>query len=244
MTFNIADHFKSIDVLDHGFVSLIDGMYTEPKLKIINAAKASYHKEVDEVDERGLKLIDYLQQHKHGSCFRHSYFTFRICAPLFVFRQITKHQVGVEWLEVKEGLGSIEIPTSWNETSYRYTEAEPNFYIPSKFRMQSTKNKQCSEEGKEDILIDENNILNADNFYFYTSKLAYDQYKTLIEAGVAREQARIILPQNIYSECVVTLSLQALHYLIDLRIANESQFETREYAKAIKELVKFTYIDE
>lgn len=81
MTFNITDHFKSINVLDHGFVSLIDGMHTEPNLKVVNSAKVSYNKEIFEIGDKEKKLINYLSENGHGSVFRHSYFTFRIKAP-------------------------------------------------------------------------------------------------------------------------------------------------------------------
>lgn len=113
--FDIREHFKKITVLDKGHVELMDGMVTDPMLKIVNAARVSFNKEAIDLTERDKKLIKFLIEHEHFSTVRHSYFSFRIKAPLSVFRQWWKYQIGSDWIE-NENIGSIQIPdTSWNE---------------------------------------------------------------------------------------------------------------------------------
>ena len=113
--FNIKDYFGTQKVLDKGHVELCDGMVCDPRLKIVNAARVSFHKEVKELSEKDIKLITFLHNHEHYSTFRHSYFSFRVKAPLIVFRQWWKHQIGCDWNE-NENVGSIQMPeTNWNE---------------------------------------------------------------------------------------------------------------------------------
>ncbi len=116
--FNIKDYFNTINVLDKGFVDLHDGMVLDPKIKIVNSARVSYNKVVNELSDKDMKLIQFLRDHGHYSTFRHSYFTFRVKAPLCVFRQAWKYQIGNTWTENDDltGVGNIEIPeTNWNE---------------------------------------------------------------------------------------------------------------------------------
>ena len=105
MEFNISDYFKKIEVLDHGSVELIDGMVSDPRIKIVNAARVSFNKEVQELSEKDAKLIEFLFKNEHFSTFRHSYFSFRIVAPLTVFRQWWKYQIGSEWIENEGNIG-------------------------------------------------------------------------------------------------------------------------------------------
>ena len=149
--FNIKDYFGTQKVLDKGHVELCDGMVCDPRLKIVNAARVSFHKEVKELSEKDIKLITFLHNHEHYSTFRHSYFSFRVKAPLIVFRQWWKHQIGCDWNE-NENIGSIQMPeTNWNEMSGRYVEFQPEFYIPNEIRIQSKDNKQGSS-GKLEVL--------------------------------------------------------------------------------------------
>lgn len=231
--FDIRDFFGTEKVLDRGHVELCDGMITDPRLKIVNAARVSYNKETAELADKDLKLIDFLFKHGHFSTFRHSYFTFRIKAPLLVFRQFWKHQIGCDWIE-NENVGSIELPsTSWNEVSYRYTEFQPEFYIPETIRIQSKSNKQGSE-GKLSAL---SNGEDPVSFFERCCAASYENYKLLVDSGAAKEQARALLPQNIYSECMLTVSLQAILYFLQQRLAPGAQFEIREYAKAMGKLI-------
>jgi len=234
--FDITQHFSKINVLDHGHVELIDGMVSDPLLKIVNAARVSFAKESNELSEKDERLIRFLYEHEHFSTFRHSYFTFRIKAPLFVFRQWWKYQIGSEWIEhenIGVDTGSIEIiDTSWNEASGRYIEFNPEFYIPEVVRMQSSDNKQGSYGSLEKI-----NGENPNKIFVESSKASYEAYKRLVEAGAAKEQARMLLPQNIYTECVWTCSLQTILFFLHQRTKEDAQWEIREYARATKELM-------
>lgn len=242
--FDIKEHFKKIDVLDKGHVELIDGMVTDPMLKIINSARVSFLKESKDLTDKDKKLIKFLVDHEHFSTLRHSYFSFRVKAPLSVFRQWWKYQIGAEWIE-NENVGSIEIPdTSWNEASGRYVEFEPEFYIPDVIRIQSKDNKQGSH-GELNILLKhsyEHPELEPNkepvDFFYDSCMRQYEDYKILVEAGAAKEQARMLLPQNIYSECIWTCSLQTIMFFLHQRLKEDAQWEIREYAKSIHELVK------
>lgn len=238
-TFNIKDYFKKLPVLDKGHVELIDGMALDPKLKIVNAARVSFHKESYELSDKDIKLINRLYKDEHFSTFRHSYFSFRIKAPLFVFRQWWKYQIGSEWIE-DSGVGSIEIPdTSWNEQSGRYTEFEPEFYIPKEIRKQSKNNKQGSEGILDKISIGIMQMFKTPVEFFEEScKNSYKSYKILIDNAASKEVARMLLPVNIYSECIWTCSLQTILYFLHQRLKPEAQEEIREYAIGVFLLIK------
>jgi thymidylate synthase ThyX len=420
--FDIKKLFKKEDVLDNGYIELIDGMVTHPMLKVINSARVSFKKETKELTERDSKLIKFLIDHEHFSTLRHSYFSFRVKAPISVFRQWWKYQIGSDWLE-NENVGSIEIPnTSWNEmcltgdtnvyseikqnnkrclTKYnleklnilwkngkkeevkslfvrsldedtntiilnkikdviergeqdvyeitlnsgkvlnctkshriftslgwktmdeslglieknnliafnknvkwatnderiiqpnsfprhrhrgaltlrpkfekvigvkylgkrqcfdlemegknknfvangiivhnsgRYVEFEPEFYIPEIIRIQSKDNKQGSHGKLEKLENGQDPVL----FFKQSCVSQYENYKTLVNAGAAKEQARMLLPQNLYSECIWTCSLQTILFFLHQRLKEDAQWEIREYAKAVQALVSPMLID-
>lgn len=224
---------QSVNVLDHGSVVLVDGMTIHPHLKIVNAARVSFGKSSETLDKDGYRLIKYLNDNKHYSPFRHSYFTFRIKAPLFVFKQLWKHQIGNEWIEKESIIGSIEIPdTSWNEESGRYAAFGMEFYVPEVIRKQDTANKQASNEPLEDI-----DGVSPRELYLTAMREIEYQVRYLLEHKAAREQVQRLLPQNVYSACYWTVSLQAVHYLLSLRLKNDTQWETQEYARAIRSLL-------
>lgn len=238
--FDIREHFKKITVLDKGHVELIDGMVIDPMLKAVNAARVSFNKESTELTDKDKKLIKFLIEHEHFSTIRHSYFSFRIKAPINVFRQFWKYQIGSNWIE-NENVGSIQIPdTSWNEESGRYVEFEPEFYIPESIRVQSKDNKQGSF-GKLETEIESG--LSPVEFFEQSCLRQYEDYKKLVEAGAAKEQARMLLPQNIYSECIWTCSLQTILFFLHQRLKEDAQWEIREYAKGILELTRPILID-
>ena len=211
-------------------VELVNAMMRDPLLTIVNAARVSFNKEVDSLSERDIELIHYLFEHEHFSTFRHSYFTFVVKAPLFVFRQWWKHQIGNAWQEL-DGSGEIEIPeTNWNEQSGRYTEFKPEFYIPSSLRSQSVTNRQAST----DVIVIDPIALEE---YKRSLEDSYDTYALLLSKGVCREQARMLLPQSIYSKCTWTVSLQGLMYWLKLRAEAHSQWEIQQYANSVIELM-------
>ena len=202
----------SIDVLDKGFVRLVGHMGSD--LNVINSARVSFGKKKDIFDNKDSKLLRYLWNHGHTSPFRHASLQFHIKAPIFVFRQWHKHQVGC----------------SWNEISGRYVEFTPEFYYPSKYRRQSKNNKQGSF-GEIDCSDEVSRIYDTCMVY------AYRDYVRLLELGVCKEQARLVLPVSLYSECYWTCSLQAVLHFLKLRLDSHAQLEIREYAKAVKSMV-------
>lgn len=234
MNFDVTKYFNYKPVLDLGYVELIDGMVTNPMLKVVNAARVSFLKESKELSDKDEKLIKYLIDHEHFSTLRHSYFTFRIKAPLAVYRQWWKYQIGSDWLE-SENVGSIEIPdTSWNEASFRYVDVEPQFYIPDSIRIQSKDNKQGSS-GKLEIL---NNGEDPILYFKSACQHQYERYRMMVDSGGAKEQARLLLPQNIYSECIWTCSLQTILYFLHQRLKEDAQYEIRQYAQAVKQIIE------
>lgn len=237
--FDMTSFFKKLEVLDHGYVELFDGMVNDPRLKIVNAARVSYKKSSTEYTDKDAKLAKFLYDHGHLSTYRHSYFSFRIKAPLFVFRQWWKYQVGSNWENEQELGDSIIInDTSWNEQSNRYVEIDPQFYIPSIVRAQSKINKQGSTmDNIEKIQIDGHDV-DTKQLLIDSTKILYKTYNALVKAGVAKEIARTILPQNVYSECVWTCSLQTLIHFFNQRLKEDAQFEIREFAKATYNLIE------
>lgn len=241
MTFDVREFFKKVDVLDKGYIELIDGMVTDPRLKIVNSARVSFHKESLELSEKDLKLIQFLYDHEHFSTFRHSYFSFRIKAPLFVFRQFWKYQIGSDWVE-SENVGTIDAPeTNWNEMSGRYVEFEPEFFVPKEIRIQSKDNKQGSH-GKLECdpvwsvaWLDGCSLVEA---YKRANMMQYYVYRDMVKTGAAKEQVRGMLPQSVYSECIWTCSLQALLYFLHQRLKSDAQAEIREYALAVLDIVR------
>jgi thymidylate synthase (FAD) len=205
-----------IPVLDRGFVKLVDHMGTD--LSVVNAARVSYGKRKDSLDEGDGKLIRYLAEHEHTSPFRHTAMTFHVKAPIFVFRQWMKHRIASEF----------------NEISGRYVEfAEDEFYLPAHFRQQARVNKQGSEG---EIAEDKREAVAA--AYLESCKGAVASYRKLLDAGVCREQARCVLPLALYSEVYWTVSLQAAAHFIRLRTDAHAQWEIQQYAHAVRTLVE------
>jgi thymidylate synthase (FAD) len=213
-----------IKVLDKGFIELIDHMGSD--LTVANAARVSFGKQKSEMSEDDKKLIHYLASNKHMSPFRHVQLQFRLKAPEFVMRQWYKHVVGINYNERC-------VDHAWNEISGRYAEYQKDgYYIPAKWRKQSADNKQATtNEG-----IDSDFLAHAN--YCSAMETAFASYYRLLELGVGREQARMVLPLSIYTEVIWTASLEAVANFIRLRDHEHAQWEIREYAKAIRELSK------
>jgi thymidylate synthase (FAD) len=213
---------QTVKVLDKGFVTLADCMHTNPRQKIVDAARTSFDGSNRGMDERDEKLLVYLREHGHLATFRHSYTTFIIRAPLFVFNQWHKYQVGCEW--------SVEIE-NWNELSGRYVEFKPEFYTPSEWRLQSKSNKQGSDGAAAESA-------SADLDIAYRGHLtrALSLYNEMLQDGVAKEMARMVLPPSIYSTAMWTCSTQSLGHFLRERLAGHAQWETRQYAQAIEVL--------
>lgn len=195
-------------------VELIDVMGTD--LTVVNAARVSFNKNKDILEEGDEKLIAYLAQHDHWTPFGHPQLQFRISAPVFVARQLVKHQVGLVW----------------NEVSRRYVNHTPTFDIPSKWRDRPRNRKQGS--GVDFIQLTDDETAEIQYIHNASSKM----YEHLIDKGVAPEQARAILPQDMVTEWYWTGSLAAFSRVCKLRLSEDSQDETRQVAQQIADLTK------
>jgi len=217
---------KTIAVLDHGFVTLVDSLGSD--LTVVNSARVSFGKRKTEMSDGDRKLINYLAAHKHWSPFRHVQLQFHCKVPEFVARQWYKHVVGIAYSD------SATVDHAWNEISLRYVDAgEFNFYVPETFRQQSADNKQASMDTPVD---DPGGFLREE--YVAHCKSAQALYNKLVAQGVAKEQARGILPLNICTEFYWTVSLQALVNFIHLRKHPGAQYEIRLYADALEQLTE------
>jgi thymidylate synthase (FAD) len=230
---------------DNGFVALVDRMQHDPGLKVVNAARISYSKQKSGMSEADRKLAGFLWQHGHTSPYRHSFFTFHWKAPLFVFRQAFKYQVGCAWREYEAGGESVALEVfetmfdtdkgcSWNEISGRYVEWTPEFYVPARMRSNPPHgNKQRSDElgddfdheGERQRMIDE-------------CERTFALYRERLERGVAKEIARMCLPQNLYSQAYWTVSLQGVLHFLQQRLQPDAQFEIRRYAEGMFDLLQ------
>ena len=228
-----------------GFVALVDSMRTDAALKVVNAARISYSKQKESMSAADRKLARFLWTHGHTSPYRHSFFTLHWKAPLFVFRQAFKYQVGSTWREYEANGESISLEAfdvlfdtdkgcSWNEISGRYVEWEPEFYVPARMRANPPHgNKQASDELGDDYDHGGERRRMAEE-----CRQAFDLYRQRLERGVAKEIARMCLPQNVYTQAYWTVSLQGLIHFLSQRLAQDAQYEIRRYAEAIFELLE------
>ena len=198
-------------------VELIDRMGNDTS--IVNAARVSFGKRVKEMSEGDTKLIRYLAKHNHWSPFGHASLQFRIKAPVFVARQLEKHQVGL----------------TWNEISRRYVDYEPEFYEVDKWRGKPINKKQGSSE-EEIEWIDRTTRTGA--LQSQVENVALANYNRMLDAGVAPEQARMILPQSMMTEWYWSGTLYAFARICNLRCAEDAQYETRIVANLIDDECK------
>lgn len=214
------------EVLDKGFIELIDHLGSD--LTVANSARVSFGKRKIKYDDKDRILVKFLAENKHYSPFRHLIVQFHLKAPEFVMRQWYKHVVGIET--------TSSYPTkdhAWNEISGRYVPVN-DFYTPEKWRKQSEDNKQASEGYIE-------NQEEAKNIFDDTMNHLLVSYNKLLSLGIAKEQARIFLPLNQYTEIYWTASFQAVMNFIELRDDSHAQWEIREYALAMKEIMAELY---
>tara|TARA_E500000305_G_C3991285_1_gene222114 strand:- start:3 stop:728 length:726 start_codon:yes stop_codon:yes gene_type:complete len=213
-------------------------------LTVVNAARVSFDKESSwehlgtremgvtgrlsslDLKEKDKKLLEYLAKHQHWSPFSHVQLQFRIKAPLFVARQLGKHQVGL----------------AWNEVSRRYVSSEPEFYTPDVWRGVAEDKKQGSSDKEIDINpVHPNGLRPFSNDYELALIKAKWTYETLLRRGVCPEQARMVLPQSTYTEWYWTGSLYAFARICKLRMADDTQKETRFIAESIDKHCKYLY---
>jgi thymidylate synthase (FAD) len=203
---------NSISVLDHGFVRLDDAMADD--LSVANAARVSFARRKEELDEADEGLIRFLMRDRHGTPFEHNAFRFHIRCPIFVAREWFRHRIG-----------------SFNEFSLRYAKATDDFYVPDAADVRTQVGKpgaytfepvdaELAERTREEL------------------KAVYEQafatYERLVEAGVARELARSVLPVGAYTQFYWTLNARALMNFLSLRNSEFAQLEIRRYGEAVE----------
>ena len=216
---------KSIDIYGDGIGRVDYVNHMGDDLTVVNSARVSFGVEKDELDGRDRKLINYLIKHRHTSTLEHNLITFRFTVPLYVRSQHHRHRT---W--------------SYNEISRRYTDVNIKFYEPQAFRTQHKSNRQASNaEELIDPRIDFGGagmsaILPASDCIKNFHQNALRAYNLLIEAGVCREQARGVLPQNLYTEYYGTVNLSNLLKFIDLRTHEGAQWEIVKVAEACLEI--------
>ena len=205
-------------------VTLLDHMGSD--LSVVNAARVSFDKESkwenevwghpdfeepNYLSQKDTKLIRYLAKHNHWTPFGHAFASFRIKAPIFVARQLGKHQVGLVW----------------NEVSRRYVDSEPEFYVPETWRKRAENVKQGSSDE-----VHGGSRYFSDTFVRLFSNMK-DFYEGLLLQGICPEQARMVLPQSMMTEWVWSGSLAAFARVCKLRLDPHTQKETRDIAEMI-----------
>jgi thymidylate synthase (FAD) len=202
----------TIRVLDHGFVRL-DGVMASD-LSVVNGARVSFARRKDEMDDSDSGLIRFLMRERHGTPFEHNAFRFHIRCPIFVAREWMRHRVG-----------------SFNEFSLRYAKATEDFYVPEPedVRTQVGKPGAYTFETVEPELADETRDALREVY-----EHAYATYERLVDAGVAREVARSVLPVGAYTEFYWTVNARSLMNFVSLRAAETAQREIRRYAEAVE----------
>jgi thymidylate synthase (FAD) len=201
---------NTIEVLDHGFVRLDDAMASD--LSVVNAARVSFARRKDVMEEADEGLIRFLMRDRHGTPFEHNAFRFHIRCPIFVAREWMRHRVG-----------------SFNEFSMRYAKATDDFYVPELEDVRSQVGKpgaysfepvdpELAEQTREELRA--------------VYEHAFETYERLVEAGVARELARSVMPVGAYTEFFWTVNARSLMNFVSLRAAETAQREIRRYADA------------
>ena len=211
-----------VECLDKGYIEVVDVLGDD--LTPVNAARVSFGGRSENFTDKDKRLSKFLIKHKHFSPFRHQHVMMIIKAPEFVMRQWYKHVVGIET--------TSNHPTkdhAWNEISGRYV-AYSDFYMPKDFRAQSDDNKQASEG-----LVD--NQKEALRLWQEAQQSSIEAYEKMIVMGMAKEQARSILPLTVYTEVWWTASFQSIMNFIELRDEATAQVEIQEYAKALKDIM-------
>ena len=225
---------KTIDLYNDGIGRVDYVNHMGDDLTIVNAARVSFGVEKEALDGKDKKLINYLIKHRHTSTLEHNLITFRFCVPLYVRSQHHRHRT---W--------------SYNEISRRYTDVNINFYEPQEFRTQHKSNRQASNaEELIDPSMEAVFQVQPSGYQAYISEKTASQlvkehhhvslklFNSLIEAGVCREQARGVLPQNMYTEYYGTTSLHNAFNFCRLRLHEGAQWEIQKVAEAMVHIMK------
>ena len=204
------DH--TIRVLDHGFVRLDDAMADD--LSVVNGARVSFAQRKTEMNAADEGLIRFLMRDRHGSPFEHNAFRFHVRCPIFVAREWFRHRIG-----------------SFNEFSMRYAKASDDFYVPEADDVRSQVGKPGAytfEPVSDELAEQAREELQA------VYEHAFATYTRLVEAGVARELARAVMPVGAYTQFYWTVNARALMNFVSLRNSEFAQLEIRRYAEAVE----------
>lgn len=209
----------ALHVLDHGRVELVDSMGDD--LAIVQAAQSSFGRESQQYEGREKRILRSLMRDEHGVPFEHVVLKYRLAMPIFVARQLVKHRI-----------------SSWSEHSGRYSPHEARFYVPEQVRTQVGKPMQyLYAEATDEVAEKVQAAIELCN------QSAFAVYNGMLSQGVAREQARLVLPQTLYTTITWTLNVRSLLNVLHLRNEEHAQAETREYAKAMEELAGYVIPD-
>ena len=224
---------KSVELYDDGKGRVEYVEHVGSDLSVVNSARVSFGKHKERLDAGDHKLIKYLVKHRHTSTLEHNVITFRFCVPLYVRSQHHRHRT---W--------------SYNEISRRYTDVDIKFYQPTGFRTQHESNRQASNA--EELIDPEVGDYTYDDGFIFKCvpcededmhclveayhKMSLDVFNMMIDKGVCREQARGVLPQNMYTEYYGTVNLNNLLKFIDLRTHEGAQWEIQKLAEACLEI--------
>lgn len=193
---------------------------------VVNAARVSFSKHKEEFGKDDVRLLKYLATHGHWTPFSHPSICLRVKAPIFVARQLFKHKVGM----------------TENEVSRRYVADDPEFYTPDVWRGRPTNGaKQGSSDDTVERIVFYGNVekweTEIDDVVALHNEASYNLYRSLLIGGVAPEQARMVLPQSMYTEWYWTGSLSAYARICNLRLDSHAQAETREIAERIRQII-------
>lgn len=217
-------------------VELVD--YHGSDLLVVNAARVSFSKEAkwEELDDihlklsdRDAKLINYLAREKHVLPFRHPQITLRCCAPIAIARQLGKHQVGL----------------SWSEESRRYIDSSPSFFYPEAWRKRAENIKQGSSDELITTMTFRNNVESWEgevaDFYQLHIEQSEQLYQSMLDSGVAPEQARFVLPQGMEVNWVWTGSLLSFFEMYRLRSEGHAQKEAQDFVAMVRDVIAPLY---
>lgn len=205
-----------MEVINLPVVRLVNYMGSDES--VVNAARVSFNKAVEELSDKDVKLLNYLAKHGHWSPFAHTSISIRCKAPIFLARQLVKHQVG----------------GSWNEVSRRYVSEEPAIYIPDIVHTSPENAKQGCGEAHPSNGEYVNEIRRI-------SSALVEEYNKLIEADVAPEEARMILPLNVCTEWIWTGSLYFFYRVYKQRSNSHAQLVAQHFATELDSIMSFLY---
>lgn len=207
-----VEDMKKIKCLDHGYVELVDVLGDD--YRILQSARISTGGVAAKGDKQDRGLIRYLYKNQHMSPFEMVVLTFKMKAPNFVMKQILRHRT-----------------FSFNEYSQRYSKVKDDYYVPKEWRLQGVSNHQGSGEPMSDLRVE----LTED--YDATVEDALSNYNRMLNNGVAKEMARMVLPSSMYTEFYFTVDLRNLLHFLELRMHEHAQFEIREFANGISRIL-------